>query len=280
MGGACRQSGGGATAPSANVAQPTIVSLVPAATDLLVAMNATDHLVGVSNYETDRQVEKLPRVGDYLTTDWERITALHPQIILTQYAEGRTPAGFTEHLTAIGARQENLRLNRLDEIFATLTHLGDIANEPAKAASAADRLHHQLDGVRQRVAGLTPTRALMVIDETGRSAAGSDTYLDDLLEIAGGKNVIDRSYPSWPMLDSEMLVSLRPAAIIQLLPGSSKQVQEQAMQNWNALPQLPAVRDGRIIQLTGDDALEPGSHVGELAAQFADALHPQTVAAP
>lgn len=243
-------------------------------------MNATNHLVGVSNYETDRQVEKLPRVGDYLTTDWERITALHPQIILTQYAEGRTPAGFTEHLTAIGARQENLRINRLKDIFTTLTRLGAIAEEPANAASAADHLHRQLDAVRQRVSGREPPRVLIVIDETGRSAAGADTYLDDLLQISGGKNVIDRSYPSWPVLDSEMLVALRPAAVIQLLPGSSKQVQAQAMRNWNALPQLPAVRDRRIIQLTGDDVLEPGYRVGELAEQFANALHPQTVAAP
>ena len=100
---------------------PTVVSLVPAATDLIVGMGAMDHLVGISNYDQNPQVSTIRRVGDYLTTDWERISELHPQIIITQYAPGRTPSGFTEHVLLIKSRQVNLHINRLDDIFAALS---------------------------------------------------------------------------------------------------------------------------------------------------------------
>src|SRR5437016_333708 len=49
---------------------PRIASLVPAATDLIVAMGAGDHLVAVSDYDQDPRVANLPRVGAYQTIDW------------------------------------------------------------------------------------------------------------------------------------------------------------------------------------------------------------------
>src|SRR5690242_14198194 len=52
---------------------PTLASLSPAATDLLVGMGAGDHLIAVSNFDADRdETRGLPRVGDYRTQDWEK----------------------------------------------------------------------------------------------------------------------------------------------------------------------------------------------------------------
>src|ERR1043166_2750016 len=68
------------TAPPAS--HPTILtvaSLVPAATDLILGMNAADHLIAVSNWDPDRpEIAHLPRVGDYRTIDWEKLSELHP----------------------------------------------------------------------------------------------------------------------------------------------------------------------------------------------------------
>jgi iron complex transport system substrate-binding protein len=266
-----------AAPPAAPIAaaQPTVVSLVPAATDLIVGMDAADHLIGVSNYDQNPQVSRLSRVGDYLTTDWERITELHPQLILTQYAPGRTPAGFEEHVLALGSEQENLHIERLNDIYAALTQLGDICNENQKAADAAERLHRQMQNIRDRVSHVPIVPALIVVDETGQDAAGPGNYLDDLLTVAGGRNVLDPASPAWPTLDRETILRLAPQVIVQLLPGASSQVQAQAMQDWNALPDVPAVRDHRIVQLTGPEVLMPGYHVGDLAEQFAAALHPE-----
>ena len=237
-------------------------------------MSATDHLVGVSNYDQNPQVSDIRRVGDYLTTDWERIVELRPQIIITQYAPGRTPSGFAEHVAAIRSRQENLHIDRLDDIFAAMMRLGDICDERQKANDALARLRRQLQDVRDGAARFAPTPALIVVDETGQNAAGPRTFLDDLLNVAGGKNVVDATSPSWPSIDRETLVTLSPQVIIQLLPGESTQVCQEAMRNWQSLTNLPAVRNHRIMQLTGTDVLVPGYHVGELAEKFEAALHP------
>jgi iron complex transport system substrate-binding protein len=251
-----------------------VVSLVPAATDLIVGMGAVNHLIGVSNYDLEPQVSQIRRVGDYLTTDWERIAELRPQIIITQYAPGRTPTGFEEHCREIGSRQENLHVDRLEDIFATMARLGDICDERQKAADALQRLRQQLQQVRDRASRLPPTPALIAIDETGVNAAGPRTYLDDLLIIAGGKNVLGPASPSWPAIDRETLLTLSPQVIVQLLPYASAQLLQEAANAWRSQTYLPAVRNHRIIQITDGTALVPGYHVGDLAEQFEQALHP------
>jgi iron complex transport system substrate-binding protein len=237
-------------------------------------MGAANHLVGVSNYDLEPQVSQIRRVGDYLTTDWERIAELRPQIIISQYAPGRTPAGFEEHCRELGARQENLHIDRLADIFTALARLGDICKERQKADDALARLRGQLQRVRDRASRFAPTPVLLVIDETGLNAAGPRTFLDDLLTIAGGKNVIGPSSCSWPAIDRETLLNLSPEVILQLLPDASTQMRQEAADAWRSQEYLPAVRNHRIIQFTDGTALLPGYHVGDLAEQFERALHP------
>jgi iron complex transport system substrate-binding protein len=104
--------------------------------------------------------------------------------------------------------------------------------------------------------------------------AGPGTYLDDLLRLAGGVNAAERLSNPWPQVDREMLLSLKPDVIIELLPGASEQVKQQAAQTWKNLPQIPAVAAGRVYTVDAWYALLPGWHVTDLAEQFSQWLHP------
>ncbi len=252
-----------------------MVSLVPAATDILIGMDARDHLVGVSNFDQNPATANLPKLGDYLTTDWEKIGEIRPQLVVTQYAHGRTPEGFSQNARSLGIRQINLHIDRLDDVFAAIGVLGEACGEKAKAAEAEKRLRQQIQEVRQRVAGAKGVRTLIVTDDAARQAVGPDTFLNDLLLIAGGENVFPSSAPSYPSIDPEQLASLSPQVVLQLLPDASIQVQEQARQTWGALPRVPAVQNHRVYQLTGWDVELPGYDVGTLASIFADLLHPE-----
>src|SRR5262245_48795440 len=75
-----------AHAPTSAPARVTVASLVPAATDLILNMGSADQLVAVSNYDISRPgTEGLPRVGDYLNNDWEKLAEIRPHIMITQY---------------------------------------------------------------------------------------------------------------------------------------------------------------------------------------------------
>src|SRR5258708_36506004 len=77
----CDRGGPAPAAPHGK--SPTIASLVPAATDLLVGMGAGDHLVAVSNYDQVADAASLPRVGDYQPIDWEKLAVIPPNILIS-----------------------------------------------------------------------------------------------------------------------------------------------------------------------------------------------------
>ena len=261
------------TTPAPAAKPPTIASLVPAATDLMVGMGCGQHLVAVSNFDLGPQTANLPRVGDYQQTDWEKLSRLRPNVIVTQFDPGHIPGGFTEQCGRLGATQLNLRIERLSDIDAAMVLLGAACDEPAKATAAVQRIRRALDDVRTAVAGRPRVRTLIVVGATGLDLAGRDTFLDDLLNTAGGENATNAA--RYVTIDREALAALKPDAVLQLLPGADARTLEQAAAFWETLPELPAVKEHRVWQLTQTFIMQPGSHVAESAAIFAHKLHPQ-----
>src|SRR4051794_17936260 len=102
--GSCEKRADSTNGPTKTPATGTkrIASLVPAATDMLLAMGAGDQLVAVSNFETSPRVKDLPRVGDYQSTDWETLGRLRPDVMIIQIAPGRLPAGLEEGGGGVG----------------------------------------------------------------------------------------------------------------------------------------------------------------------------------
>jgi iron complex transport system substrate-binding protein len=261
--------------PSKPTTRPLVASLVPAATDLIVSMGARGHLVGMSNYDDAARPElkHLPKIGDYESIDWERLRSLKPQILIIFQSPDRISPGVKERAAKLNIKLVNIRTETLSDIFTELKKLGDILNEQEKAAAAAKKLDTQLQTMRQRLRNLPPVKTLLLRDETTTATVGRGNFLNDLLELAGGQNVIEDT--GWPTIDRERLASLNPDAIIILLSNVPPQVEKQAAATIARMTNLTAVKNKRVKIINVWYAQQPGLHLGELADQFADFLHPQ-----
>ena len=262
-----------AAAPTtANVTKATVASLSPAATEILIGLGAADRLVAVSNYDPRRpETKDLPRVGDYQTTDWERLAALRPRVMVTQFARDRLPQGLVEKADGLGIQLLNVPITRLDDIYAAMRTLARAIEQPELGAAAADQLRQRIALLRRQSDGRRAVRALIVIDDSGRGVAGRENYLNDALEAAGGVNVVEAA--PYPSIDRERLLHHDPEVIFQLLPDASPQVKEAARQLWRSMPNLQAVKSGRVHVFTDTWVLRPSHHVGDLAERFATALN-------
>lgn len=255
----------------------TVASLVPAATDLILGIGARDHLVAVSNWDADRpEISGLPRVGDYRTVDWEAMIELRPSKMIVQYSEDKMPPGLRERAKQLNIEIINVKFQRLEDVLSTLTMLGDALGKPELADRAKRAFVSELDEVAKAVEGREPVTVLIGRASSSLETVGGNTFLDDVLKIARGSNVTpgtpdNNNYPS---IDREMLLSYNPQVVINLLPGASEQVIEQARQYWQDVPQVQAVKDGRVYYLTEPYLLLPGISLAKVARQFAKALHP------
>jgi iron complex transport system substrate-binding protein len=253
-----------------------IASLVPAATDMLLGMGAGDHLVAVSNFETAPEVKSLPRVGDYESTDWETLARLRPDAMIVQIAPDRLPAGLKARADELGIEVVNVRIERLEDVFDNIQRLGAVAGELDKGREATRTMRARLDALRERCAGRPPVSTLLVRDQNGREVIGPDTFLDDLLKVANATNAAASLANRYPSIDREKLLSLRPQAVVVLLPDAKPAALEAAARFWASMTDLPAVRDRRVYTITAPWALLPGPRLADVAEQLADDLHPET----
>lgn len=253
-----------------------IVSLSPAATELLVGMNAAGRVVGVSNYEpAESALSDLPKVGDYQRTDWEKIDAAQPKYMIVQGRRDRLPAGLADRAAERGITLVTLEIDRLDDVLKAVDTLAEQTHAPGGRAFKArlQDLIRTLDMVaRKERAGSPPVRTLIVLSDDGTGVVGTRNFLDDLLTLAGGKNVVETT--GFPTLDREKITALAPDVILQLMPDATDANIAKAAAAWQQTPTLPAVRNGRIYTLKGSSVLMPGSRVVGTGLEMFKCLYP------
>ncbi|HEX4055339.1 MAG TPA: ABC transporter substrate-binding protein [Tepidisphaeraceae bacterium] len=269
--------------PAGAAGEVRIASITPAGTDLVIGIGAADRLVGVSDFDEDRDgTTGKPRIGDYQSINWEKLAGLGANVLLLQYAQDRVPDYIQQKCADMGIKIVNLKLDTIDEIDQGMLTLGDAIGRPEQGRNAVAALRAKLDAVRARVAGRPRVRTLIVTDDLNFALAGPGEFLDEILQIAGGENAAKSLGKPYPQVDREMILSMAPDVVIRLVPDGDKkpQVVRQGDQIWNTLTDLPAVKNHRVYVLTEWYGELPSFRIGDLAGKFADILHPETVERP
>jgi len=259
--------------------QPTVASLSPAATDLIIGIGAAGHLVAVSDYDEERPgATGLPKIGDFDHVDWEKLAAAGPKILVTQFGV-RMPSDLVQRCGDLGIRVIDVRLDNLTDIYREADILGQALGTQATEQAAVQTMRSGLDAIAGQVTGMPKVRAAIALFDGGSvGLIGSDRFHDDLLTIAGGVNVADKFHNPYVMgLDGEALTALAPDVIFDLepIPPTTPQQIEQDRRFWAALPDIPAVKNGRVYLITDPWGPRPGWHAVELTQTFARKLHGQ-----
>lgn len=253
-----------------------IVSLVPAVTEMLFAIGAGPRVVGVSSFDRyPPEVAGRPRVGALIDPDLERILALEPDLVVVYATQDTLRA----QLARAGIDTFPYRHGGLADVTATIRALGVRLGTAAAAARVAGEIERTIDDVRARVAGRRRPVTLLVFGREPGSlrnvyASGGRGFLHDMLEAAGGRNVLGDIPRESVQATTELVLARQPEVILEIrAAGPGPGMAEDARRAWRALAAVPAVRDGRIIALAGDDLVVPGPRVAAGIARLAEALH-------
>jgi iron complex transport system substrate-binding protein len=138
---------------------------------------------------------------------------------------------------------------------------------------------------RERTSRLPPSRALFVVGRTpGRIedliAAGGSTYLDELIQVAGGETVFRDAPAAYSKVNLEEVLARDPDVIIDMgemaqTVGITDQQKRSVVALWQRYPSLKAVRNHRVFAVASDIFVVPGPRVTQAARQIAAMLHPE-----
>ena len=239
-----------------------LVSLAPNLTEILFALELGERLVGVTDFcDYPPAAGDIPKVGGYIDPNLEIIAAMKPDLVLALPEHQASVA----RLEALGLKVATVKNWSLPDIHDSIETLGRLTGH-------LERAQELITALRQRQTQLQrhrepPIRCLLVLghEVTGNAVkevfiVGRNGYLNEVLELAGGMNVFEKSQPHFPKVSREGLIQLDPDVIVELVPYPDTQGGDdrKRMAAWQAMPFLRAAKQGKIHILRGDYLFRAG----------------------
>ncbi len=245
-----------------------IVSMNPSLTRILVAIGAKDALVGVDEFSARAEpaVASLPHVGGLYAPSLESVVALQPDlVVIVPSFEQRE---FRTRLEALKLRVEDFDPVSFEQVLDTILALGARTGHEAEAKARVDAIRRTEAAVKRATAGLTAPRAVMILQREPLFVAGRGTFIDEMVAMAGGRNLGAELAETWPRTSAEWLVGVAPEVILD-----SDSDPAPAAAFWARWPSLPAVVSGRVVAVDAGDVTLPGPDLDRALRKLARALH-------
>ncbi|MCF8030923.1 MAG: cobalamin-binding protein [Desulfohalobiaceae bacterium] len=228
-----------------------VVSLAPSLTECVFALQREDRLAGVSaNSDHPPAATELPNLGTYVAPDLERIISLEPDLCLA--TRDGNPVSLVRRLEELGIPVFALDPRDLDQVFDSLRLLGRVLEAERKAEELVRDLKQRIERVQKRVAKTEHRpRVFYQIGASPIVSAGSDTFIHELIRMAGGSNLA-AGPKQYPRYSREEVLVLDPEVIIVSSMTGNRELTHKVRRMWSEFPGIEAVRSGRIHAVDAD----------------------------
>ncbi len=204
-----------------------VVSLSPGVTATIVALGASDRLVGRTPWcEVPNEV---PVVGSLLDLNAEALVQTHPTLILVQPPAQGEVIGLRDLALQHAWRVERFRIDSLADVQSLLENLPTlicdhaIANDCASLKERSQLLQNNLSSALEPIPHANRAGRTVVLLVSSESADamgfGKSTYIGDALERMGVTNALSRS--GYPALGAEDLATLAPDTVVVISQRSA-----------------------------------------------------------
>jgi len=248
-----------------------IVSIGPSITEFLFALGAGPRVVGADDFSDEpaaaKQVEK---VGG-IKVNFEKVVSLEPDLVLSvKFSDGTI-----EKLAGAGLLVLVVDPQTAGDVARTAILLGRVVGSDGEAM--ARDIQKRVDDVRSKTSSATTKPRIYheidASDPTKIFTVGPGSYIQDLIEIAGGQNIAARATSAYPQLSAEEILRSDPEIIVLAAADySAKPDQVAARAGWSA---ISAVKNNRIVTIAPNLINRPGPRVGEAAEAYARLVHPE-----
>lgn len=244
-----------------------IVSLAPSMTEVLFSLGFGDRLVGVSDFcDWPLEVKKLPKVGGFSNPSVEMIVSLKPDLVGA--VQGNDMA-VVRKLEELGIPVFATDYQEARDVWEGLETLGCLLGDCEKGRKAKRVLLDEVIRVVKRVPNY-PFHLPRVYwggwDKQSYSA-GSETFIHDLIQMAGGFNVSAEAGTDWVMVSLEFLIAQDPEIILlgYMVPGQGTSDVLKVLRQRPGWKGMTAVRTGRVYFV-------PTEIIGHPSPRFVEGL--------
>lgn len=250
-----------------------IISLAPANTEILFALELGEKVVGVTNIcNYPPQVQEKQNIGDYDNPNLEKIIELEPDLILASHGN---PTELIDQLEELNYTVVGLNSKNVDDIISSISMVGKITGKVIEAARLTEEMEARIEAVLSETSSLVENnrpRVLYVVWYKPLWTAGSGTFIDELIQKAGGINIAG-DIAGWPQMNLETVLAKNPQVIIVGEGHPSGLV--ETVKNEEVLWKTDAFEYKQIYIIDADIVSRTGPRIVDALEEMARIIHPE-----
>jgi iron complex transport system substrate-binding protein len=245
-----------------------IISMAPNITEMIYKLGVESKLIGRTNYcDYPEAVSSIETVGSLREPDIEKIISLEPDIVIasTHFSDDSE-----KQLTDLGVKVIVLYEEQdVEGIYSIIKTLGTICNSNVKATEAANEMKESVEATKAAVTNLEAPSVYYVVSfgEYGDYTAGGDTFVGQLITLAGGNNIA-QEVSGW----SYTLESLLEADPDIIIIAEDMKDSFVVAENYK---DLTAVKNNQVYTIDKNTIERQGYRNAEGLRSLAEIIHPE-----
>ena len=260
-----------------------IVSLAPSTTELLFGLGLSDKIVGsvsYSRYAADIknaiEDKNITVVGTFSKVSVELVTGLQPDLIV---ASGAYQQSLAEKFTEQGKAVVILNPTEFSGILADIELLGKVTGQNANATALVDSMQSIVQEITAKTSGLDKPSVYVeyYVDKNGYSSYGANSYINELISMAGGVNVFAGFQGQYVTTSTEEVLKANPVIIVisKGVMSSLSGITPDSIRARESWDNTDAVKNNKIYEV--DEALITiwGPRIVKGLEALAQVIHPE-----
>jgi iron complex transport system substrate-binding protein len=255
-----------------------IICAVPNITEIVFALGQGDRVVGISEFTTypPEALDK-PKIGGYIDPNLERIISLEPDLIIVISVNSKLHSLCKER----GIQMLHLEIENLQTLYKGIKTIAETLGCDDEGSRLVQSMKDGVQRVIEQAANV-PSKPNVFLclsrmegEMTDMFTVTRDTFLGELVELAGGNNIFGDLNDRYPQISKESLLKREPDVIIELRPEDinlSRSIKE-ITNDWNELSSIPAVANGNIQVVTDDYIKIAGPRIVQSAERMLQLIH-------
>ncbi len=251
-----------------------IISMAPSLTETLFALGLGSRVVGVTNFcNYPPEAREKEKIGGFINPNLEKIVSLKPDLILATLDGNKK--GVIDKLKELGLSVNVINPRNIEEILGSITQIGELTYRHKRAEELVSSMKRRIGKVVKSVKGLSRPPVLFIYGEDPLITAGPGTFANDLIKLAGGRNISEDSWIPYPKYNLEEILIKKPERIFISSMEVTEKAPSKVIERWKKWPAIPAITKERVFLINGDLIDRPGPRIIEGLEILARRIHPE-----
>lgn len=219
-----------------------IVSLAPATTEIVFALDAGEMLVGRTDYcDYPEEAKSVESIGNYDAPNIEKIVSLSPDLVLaTEYMSDDVK----QQVEATGAKVLIFTQVDIAGIEANIEMIAQVIDKEDKGKDLVSTMEEKRQNIIEKAKTVNPQNKVF-IDLGSFYSVGKGSLQDSMLTDINAVNIAKDAGTAWPQLTAEKIIADNPDVYISLF-SSVEEIKANP-----GFDQINAIKNNRLVYYDG-----------------------------